>query len=387
VIRTLLMIPGPVEVDAGVLAAMAQPPLSHMSAAFVETFGACLDALRDVFRAPDGQPFVVAGSGTLAMEMAVANVVEPGDRAVVVDTGYFSHRMADILARHGAVVESVSAPAGDCPPLERVESALKAGAEVLTVTHVDTSTGVLAPISDLAALARRYHALVVVDGVCALGGETFEMQAWDVDVCLTASQKALAVPPGLALVMAGPRAVEAFQARKRPAGSYYCDWGLWLPIMRAYQARKPSYFGTPPTNLIVALSESVKQVLKEGMEARWARHRKLGASMRAAMQALGLTLVPVRPELLADTLTTVYYPDGIDDTLVGRIAQHGVAVAGGLHPDIKGRYFRIGHMGVLCEGEIRQTVAAIEAALKDAGHRGEVGAGVAAAQAAYERTR
>ncbi|HET7087508.1 MAG TPA: alanine--glyoxylate aminotransferase family protein [Anaerolineae bacterium] len=385
--RPLLMIPGPVEVDETVLQALGQPPLSHTAASFIEIFGACLDALREVFRAPDGQPFVVAGSGTLAMEMAVANLIEPGDRAVVVDTGYFSHRMADVLARHGAVLESVSAPAGDCPSLERVESALKAGAKVLAITHVDTSTGVLAPVPDLAALARRYNALTVVDGVCALGGETFEMQAWDVDVCLTASQKALAVPPGLALVMAGPRAIEAFEARRRPAGSYYCDWDLWLPIMHAYQARKPSYFGTPPTNLIVALYESVKQILKEGMEARWARHRKLGASMRAAMQALGLKWVPARPDLCADTLTTIYYPDGVDDTLVGRIGQHGVAVAGGLHPDIKGRYFRIGHMGILCDAEIRQTVAAVEAALKDAGYLGENGAGVTASQAAYEHAR
>ncbi|HJW84558.1 MAG TPA: alanine--glyoxylate aminotransferase family protein, partial [Anaerolineae bacterium] len=140
-----------------------------------------------------------------------------------------------------------------------------------------------------------------------------------------------------------------------------------LPIMQAYQARKPAYFGTPPTNLIVALAESVKQMLDEGMAARWARHRALGASMRAAMQALGLKLVPLRPELVADTLTTVYYPEGVDDSFVGRVAQHGVIIAGGLHAEIKGRYFRVGHMGVVGQAEIGQTVSAIEAALKDAG--------------------
>jgi len=385
--RSLLMIPGPVEVDAGVLTALGRPPLGHTSPAFIEVFGCCLDSLRDVFCASDGQPIVVAGSGTLAMELAVANVIEPGDRAVVVDTGYFSHRMADILACHGATVDIVSAPVGDCPPLGRVESALKSGAKVLAITHVDTSTGVLTPVADLAALAARYNALSIVDGVCALGGEEFEMEEWDVDICLTASQKALALPAGLALVMLRPRALEAFQARQNPVASYYCDWGAWLPIMRAYQARKPSYFGTPPTNLIVALGESVKQMLQEGMEDRWARHRRLGAAMRAAMQALELRPVPIRSELVADTLTTAYYPDGIDDALVGKIGQHGVAVASGLHPDIKGKYFRIGHMGVATVAEIKQTVAAIEAALKDSGHPIEMGTGVDAVQAAYDAAR
>jgi len=385
--RPLLMIPGPVEVDESVLAAVGQPPLGHTSLAFIDIFGACLDSLREAFCAPDGQPIVAAGSGTLAMELAVANVIEPGERAIVVDTGYFSRRMADVLTRHGAAVEIASAPAGDCPALEQVESALQTGAKVLAITHVDTSTGVLAPVAELAALARQYDALTLVDGVCALGGEEFEMEKWDVDICLTTSQKALAVPAGIAIVVARPRAIEAFNSRRHPVASYYCDWGLWLPVMRAYQARKPSYFATPPTNLIVGLNESVRQILSQGLETRWARHRKLGASMRAAMRALGLKLVPVRSNLIADTLTTVYYPNGIDDALVGRIGQHGVVIAGGLHPDIKGRYFRVGHMGIVSDAEIRQTVAAIEAALKDAGYPVEAGSSVAAAQAAYKQAR
>ncbi|HLF26164.1 MAG TPA: alanine--glyoxylate aminotransferase family protein [Anaerolineae bacterium] len=379
--RPLLMIPGPVEVDAAVLSALAQPPLGHTSATFIDLFGGCLDSLREVFRAPDGQPFVVAGSGTLAMELAVANVIEPGDRAVVVDTGYFARRMVDVLKRHGANVEAIPAPAGDCPTLEQVESALRAGAKVLSITHVDTSTGVVAPVAELAALARRYTALTLVDGVCALGGEEFEMQAWDVDVCLTASQKALATPIGLAIVMARPRALEAFNTRRRPVGSYYCDWNQWLPIMRAYQARKPAYFATPPTNLIAAFGEAVRQLCAEGLEARWARQRRLGAALRAALQTFGLRLVPTRSELAADTLSVAYYPAGIDDAFVGRVGQHGVAIAGGLHPDIRGRYFRVGHMGIAGADEIRRTVTALEAALIDSGYPVEPGAGVAAAQA------
>jgi alanine-glyoxylate transaminase/serine-glyoxylate transaminase/serine-pyruvate transaminase len=372
------MIPGPVEVDGDVLTAMARPPVSHVSPGFVEVLGACLDGLRDVFAAPDGQPFVVTGSGTLAMEIGVANIVEPGDRAVVVDTGYFSARMADILRRHGAQVESVGAEVGHVPELAVVEVALARGAKLMTVTHVDTSTGVLAPVKELAALARKYNTLIVVDGVCAVGGQEFRQAEWDVDVCLTASQKALATPPGLALVMARSRALEAFRARKSPVASYYSDWSLWLPVMQAYQARKPAYFGTPAVNLVVALNESVKQIKAEGMEARWARHRKLSAAFKAGAEALGLRQVPVSEDVRAVTLTTMYYPDGVDSTLIGRIGAAGVVVAGGLHPAVAARSFRVGHMGVDGIGQVLTTLAAIEQGLGI-----KTGTGVAAAQARW----
>ncbi len=378
--RSLLMIPGPVEVDSDVLATLARPQVGHTSPGFVETFGACLDALYDIFAAPDGQPFVVAGSGTLAMELAAANVVEPGDRAVVVDTGYFSVRMADLLRRHGAQVETVSADAGagHVPELGAVEAALARGAKILTVTHVDTSTGVLAPVKELAALARKHNALAVVDGVCAVGGQEFRQTEWDVDVCLTASQKALAAPPGLALVMARPRALEAFRARKTPVASYYADWSLWLPVMQAYRARKVAYFGTPAVNLVTALAESVKQIKAEGMEARWARHRKLSAAFKAGVEALGVRQVPASEDARAVTLTTMYYPDGVDSTLLGRISAAGVAIAGGLHPAIAARSFRVGHMGVDGIGELLRTLSAIEQGLGV-----KSGAGVAAAQARW----
>jgi len=373
--HSLLMIPGPVEVDGDVLAAMARPTVGHTSPGFIETFGACLDGLRDVFAAPDGQPFVVAGSGTLAMELAVANLVEPGDRAVVVDCGYFAARMGDILRRHGAQVESIGADLGDVPDLAAVEAALARGAKVLTITHVDTSTGVLAPVKELAALARQYNVLTIVDGVCAVAGQEFRQSEWDVDVCLTGSQKALAVPPGLVLVMVRPRALEAFKARKTPVASYYCDWGLWLPIMQAYQSRKPAYFATPAVNLVVALAESVKQIKAEGIEARWARHRKLSAAFRAGIEALDIRQVPVREDVRAVTLTAMYYPDGVDSKLLGRISAAGVVVAGGLHPAIAAKSFRVGHMGVDGIGEILQTLSAIEQSLDI-----KTGAGVAAAQ-------
>ncbi len=376
--RPLLMIPGPVEVDAGVLEVLGRPALGHTSPAFIELFGACLEGLRTVFAAPDGLPFVVAGSGTLAMEMAASNVVEPGDRTVVIETGVFSRRMADILRRCGAEVEVVSTEVGRVPELSQVEAALQKGAKILTITHVDTSTGVVAPVKEYAQLARQYGALVIVDGVCAVAGQEFRQADWDVDICLTGSQKALAVPPGLALVMARPRALESFHARKTPVSSYYADWTLWLPVMQSYLDRKPAYFATPAVNLVAALGESVRQILAEGMDARWKRHQMLSDAFKAGITALGLKQIPVQPENRAVTLTTVFYPEGVDAALVKRISQNGVEVAGGLYPTLKDRYFRVGHMGSNRIGEILQTLSAIENALDS-----KSGAALAAAHAAY----
>ncbi|MFN2165919.1 MAG: pyridoxal-phosphate-dependent aminotransferase family protein, partial [Anaerolineae bacterium] len=222
--RTLLMIPGPIEFEPAVLAAMGAPTTSHVAPDFIEAFGQALERMREVFLCPDGQPFAIAGSGTLAMDLAGANLIEPGDRALVVNTGYFGDRYGALLERYGATVDHVRAPVGGQPSLDQVETALKStGYKLMTVTQVDTSTGVLADVKGLAALARQYGALMVVDGVCSVAGEELRMTEWGVDLALTASQKAISVPPGLALVVAGPRAMEAFKKRKTPPGSYYAD--------------------------------------------------------------------------------------------------------------------------------------------------------------------
>ncbi len=381
--RKLLMIPGPIEFTPEVMRAMGMPTASHVAPNFVQVFGRALERLRQVFLCPSGQPFVIAGSGTLAMDIAAANLVEPGDRALVVNTGYFGDRFAAILARYGAQVSQVTAPSvGDAPSLDQVEAELKEGGyKLMTVTHVDTSTAVAADVKGLAALGREYGALVVVDGVCSVAGEELRQEEWGVDLVLTASQKAIGVPPGLALVVAGPRAMDAFRQRKSPVGNYYADWTQWLPIMEAYEARRPSYFGTPPVNLIWALDVSLGQILEEGMEARFARHRRLSDALKAAVAALGMAQVPVSADKAAVTLTAPYYPAGVDGTVLGHISRAGVILAGGLHPAVRERYFRIGHMGAVSASDILATVGAIEQGLAQVGYRLDPGAGLAAAQA------
>jgi len=203
--RTLLMIPGPIEFEPAVLAALGAPTTSHLDPGFIDAFGRALQRMREVFLCPDGQPFVLAGTGTLAMDLAGANLVEPGDKALVVNTGYFSDRFGVLLERYGAQVTHVRAPVGGRPSLDEVEAALKQDQfKLMTVTHVDTSTGVLTDVRGLALLAERHGVLSVVDGVCSVAGEELRSAEWDVDVVLTASQKAVGVPPGLALLVAGP---------------------------------------------------------------------------------------------------------------------------------------------------------------------------------------
>ena len=380
--RKLLMIPGPIEFTPEVMRAMGMPTASHVAPNFVEAFGQALERLREVFLCPSGQPFVVAGSGSLAMDMAAANLIEPGDKALVVNTGYFGDRFAAILTRYGAEVTQVRTPAiGDAPPLDEVEAALaEAQFKVMTITHVDTSTAVAADVQGLSALGQRYGALVVVDGVCSVAGEEMRQEEWGIDLALTASQKAIGVPPGLALVVAGPRAMEAYHQRKTPVLNYYADWTQWLPIMEAYEERRPSYYGTPPVNLIWALNVSLGQILKEGMEARFARHSWLSDALKAGITALGLTQVPVGADRTATTLTAPYYPEGVDATMLKHVGEAGVILAGGLHPEIKARYFRIGHMGAVSRSDILTTVGAVEHGLARAGYDFELGAGLAAAQ-------
>jgi len=383
--RSLLMIPGPIEFDPAVLAAMGAPTTGHLAPSFIEAFGQALERTRTLFQCKDGQPFVLAGTGTLGMDTACANLVEPGDTALVVNTGYFGDRIGSILERYGAQVTHVRPAAGAHPSLEEVEKALKAGTyRVMTITHVDTSTGVLADIKNLAALGRRYGALVIVDGVCSVAGENLNMDAWGVDVAFTASQQAVGVPPGLALLVASPKALAAFSARKTPVGSYYADWTNWLPVMQAYEARKSAYFGTPAVNLVFALNVSLGQILQEGLEARFSRHIRISRAIKAGISALGMGQVPLTDDIAAHTMTAPRYPAGISGAdLLPAVTKAGVTLAGGLHPDIKNEYFRIGHMGAVTQGDVLATLGAIESGLAACGYSFAAGTALSAAMKVF----
>jgi alanine-glyoxylate transaminase/serine-glyoxylate transaminase/serine-pyruvate transaminase len=383
--HNLLMIPGPIEFDADVLAALGTATPSHVSPEFIDTFARALEQMRDVFISPDGLPMVLAGSGTLAMDSAAANLVEPGDKILIISTGYFSDRFGQIVERYGGQVTYLRAPIGSRPNLKQVDDTLKtAHFKLLIATHVDTSTGVINDVRGLAETAQRYGTLVIVDGVCSVAGEELRTTDWNIDLVLTASQKAIGVPPGLALLVVRPRALDAFYRRKRPVMNYYADWTNWLPIMESYLLRKPSYFATPAVNLISALQVSLTKILKEGLQARFERHEAISSACKAGIRALGLGQVPVQPEYSANTMTAPRYPDGfIGNDFLARIAKSGVILAGGLHPEIRSQYFRIGHMGEATISEVLITLGAIETALQQSGYSFELGAGISAALKTY----
>ncbi|MDX1389342.1 MAG: alanine--glyoxylate aminotransferase family protein, partial [Acidobacteriota bacterium] len=209
----------------------------------------------------------------------------------------------------------------------------------------------------------------VFDGVGATAAARFDRAGWVAAVYLTASQKAVGLPPGLALLVASPRALGTRKTRRAAAPPMYLDWEQWLPVMRAYEDRRPSYFSTPATNLILALQSGLGEIVTEGIERRFARHTRAADAIRAGWKALGLSMVPVRDDLAANTLSAVRYPDGVDAALLGRILDHGVVVAGGLHPAIRNEYFRIGHMGyaVTQPEMLVRTFRAVAAALTDSG--------------------
>ncbi|MEO1228305.1 MAG: aminotransferase class V-fold PLP-dependent enzyme [Myxococcota bacterium] len=391
--RKLLMIPGPIEVSPEVRAAHDGPPPGHLAPPVVEAFGLSLERMRAVWQAPaSAQPFLIAGSGTLAMDMAAANLVQSGDRVLVLGTGYFSDRMAEILQRYGADVALESAPVGEAVSLNQVEAALeREKPKVVCVTHVDTSTGVRMDAQAVAAKARAAGALTVVDGVCATAAEPLSMESGDVDIYLTGSQKAVGLPAGLALFVASERAMAAREALALPP-PYYLDFHQWRPIMRAYEAREKAYFATPATNLVMAAAIGLEQILddrfggKTGMAARTARHAHVACAMEGAWRTYGLEHLCRAPADRGVTLSALEYPTGAGPALVPEIGKHGVVVAGGLHPERKADYFRVGHMGWATTqvGMLEKTVAAVGLGLRALGVKADVEAAVAAFRSTYD---
>jgi alanine-glyoxylate transaminase/serine-glyoxylate transaminase/serine-pyruvate transaminase len=209
------------------------------------------------------------------------------------------------------------------------------------------------------------------------------MAAWDADVYLTGSPKAIGLPPGLALLVASPRAL-ARRSALRASVPMGLDWQEWQPVMKAYEEKRPAYFATPATPLILGLDVALGEILEQGVEARWAAHARAACAITAAWNTLGLLPVPVEPRFQAHTLSALKYPEGVDAGLVGKIAAHGVTVAGGLHPEIRNTYFRVGHMGyaITRPDMLLCTVDAVEAGLAECGHRVERGAAVAALKSA-----
>jgi aspartate aminotransferase-like enzyme len=374
--RELLMIPGPTNVDPRVLCAMCRPPLSHTSSEFASIFKEALSNLKKVFMT-EGEVFAVAGSGTLALEMAIANIVEPGDKVLNTVSGFFGQYFVEISKVYGAVSRVLEVPWGKPVKPEQVKEALMEDYyKAVTVTHVETSTGVANPIKEIGEVVKKHSdAFYIVDTVCSLGGMEVRVDEWGIDVCVSGSQKCLGVPPGLALIAISGKVLEFLERRERPVGSWYGSFKNWLPVMRD----PTKYFATPAVNMVYALNEALKIVVEEGLENRFRRHHVLAEAFRAAMEALNLKLVAER-ENAADTVSAIYYPENVEDNQFrNEMKKRGITVASTLGP-LKGKGFRVGHMGNVNQNDIFATITAIEATLKHLGCKTEPGRGTAAAQ-------
>jgi aspartate aminotransferase-like enzyme len=378
--KRYLLTPGPTPVPPEVLAATARPIVHHRSPDFRPIYESCLARLREVFRT-ERDVLLFGAAGTGAMESAVAHLCSPGDRVLVVSAGQFGERWIAIASAYGAEVETADYAWGEVPAAEDVASRLQelGGAKAVLITHSETSTGVVCDVQALAAAAADAGAVSVVDAVSSLGAVPLETDAWSIDVVVSGSQKALMSPPGLSMVCASERAFAAAGGSPR----FYFDWER----TRKAQAKLDAPF-TPPVTLVAGLDVALGLLLDAGLEAAFDRHRRLGRACREGAKAMGLELFSPDDDTSA-VVTAIRAPEGIDATELvrGMRDRFGITIANG-HGDLKGKIFRIGHIGYFDVFDITTALAAVELVLADLGADVERGVAVTRALEAYdERAR
>jgi serine---pyruvate transaminase len=376
--KRYLMTPGPTPVPPQVLAAMAEPVVHHRSPDFRPVYERCLTQLREVCRT-EGDVLLFGASGTGAFESAVANLVTPGaaERHLVVSAGNFGERWASMLATYGAELVHLRLGWGETPSPDDLRAQLQEVGEVKAVyfVHSETSTGVVTDAEALAAVAKEAGALVVVDAVSSLGALPLETDEWGLDVVVSGSQKALMTPPGLGLAAVSEGAFAAAGAAPR----FYFDWER----TRKAQAKLDAPF-TPAVSLVSALDVALGLLLEEGLEAALDRHVRLGRACRAGVKAMGLELFSPDEDRSA-VVTAVRGPDGVDvaELLLTLRDRFGIQLIGG-QGELKGKIFRIGHIGYVDVFDITTALAAIELVLAELGAEIERGVAVTAALEAFE---
>ncbi|MDI6710806.1 MAG: alanine--glyoxylate aminotransferase family protein [Bacillota bacterium] len=373
-----LMIPGPTPVPPEVSEAMARPMIGHRSKDFAAVIERLTGKLRQVLQTKN-EVFILTGSGTGGLEAAVANTVNPGDRVLALVGGKFGERFRDLAGIYGAEVIELAFEWGRSYDLEQVRARLTADPEIKAVlaTQNETSTGVTNDIAALAALVREHRAILCVDAVSGLGGIELKTDEWGVDIVVTASQKALMTPPGLAVISVSEKAWARVAQCRSPR--YYFS----LEAARKSLAKWNTAY-TPAVSLFFGLEAALDLMLAEGMENVYARHRLLGRAARAGVKALGLELLPVEEAVCSPVVTAVKAPAGInaDDLRKLLLDRYNVLFAGG-QAQLKGKVFRIAHMGYADRLDVLAALAALEMGLAALGIPVTLGSGVRAAQEVF----
>ena len=380
----LLMGPGPSSVHPRVLQAMTAPVLGHLDPQFFRVMDDVCEMLRLVYHTSNFMTLPLSSTGTGAMEAACANVLEPGDTAIICRNGFFGHRLVDIAGRCGAETFVVDSPWGRPADVEVLAEELEKHPKVKMVgmVHAETSTGSLTPLTEAVQLAHQHDALIVVDAVTSLGSHEIRMDDWDIDVCYSASQKCLGAPPGLAPISLGPRAMDVINRRKTPVQSFYFN----LKDLEAYWSETRAYHHTTPISMTYALREALRMMMEEGIEERLGRHARTSAVLRAGIEALGLKLL-ADPHYSLNPLTAAVVPEGIEDGAVRRqlLDDYDIEIGGGLG-ELAGKIWRIGLMG---EGarvsNVFTLLSALERILPAQGYEVAYGSSLAAAQQALAR--
>jgi alanine-glyoxylate transaminase/serine-glyoxylate transaminase/serine-pyruvate transaminase len=372
----LLMGPGPSNVSPSVLEAMSRPLTGHLDPAFIKMMEEIKTMLREVFQTKNEMTFPVSGTGSAGMEFCFVNLIEPGDEVIVGINGVFGMRMAEVAERCGARVIKVEAPWGQIIEPAQIAAALKtAKPKLVAIVHAETSTGALTPVEEISRLAREAGALMVLDTVTSLGGCPVRLDASGIDAVYSGTQKCLSCPPGLSPVSLGPRAMQVATTRKRKVQSWYLD----VNLLASYWGQERVYHHTAPISMNYALHEALRLVLEEGLENRWARHRRNHEALRAGLAAMGLEITS-QPGHQLWQLNAVRVPEGVDEAAARKrlLTDFNIEVGAGLGP-LKGKIWRIGLMGETSNlTNVCACLSALGRILNDAGRAVDVEAALAA---------
>lgn len=379
-IKKYLFTPGPAPVPPEVLLEMARPIIHHRTPEFSATLDQARERMRPLLGTQQ-EVILLAASGSGAMEAAVTNLLRPGEHAIFVDGGKFGERWGRILNAHGMTGQAIKVEWGKAVRPEQIEAALRANpnARAVFVQASETSTCALHPVAQIAELTRGRDVMLIVDGITSVGVFEQKMDEWGIDALVTGSQKALMLPPGLAMIALSERALARAGEVKTPR--FYFD----LPRELRLQRDEHTTAWTPAVSLIFGLNKSLEMIHAETLPLVFARHRLMAEAARAAAPALGLKLIA--PDDPAPGATGILTPPGIDGSRVVRYMRDalGVSVQGG-QDQMKGKLVRVGHMGYVSPFDMLVAIGAFELALRDAGYSDfELGAGLAAVQRRIER--
>lgn len=356
----ILLGPGPSNMPASVAQALAMPVMGHLDPQFLRVMDEVQEMLRYTFQTKNRLTIPVSGTGSAGMEAGLANFIEPGDRVLIGVIGYFGERMVEMAGRYGAIVDRMEVPWGQVLDVEQVKHRLAQHKyKFLAVVHGETSSGAQQPnIKELATAAHAQGALFVLDTVATLGGVPVEVDAWDVDVCFSGSQKAISASPGLAPITINARAEESLSNRKTPVGSWY----LSLGEVQKYWGKERTYHHTAPVQLNYALHEALRLVADEGLDARFARHKQNAEELWKGIEELDMELLVKKEHRLA-TVTSVRVPPSAshDHMRQSLLEEYGIEVGAGLG-QLKGAIWRIGLMG---HSSQRKYVSLVLAAIRD----------------------